>query len=247
MELSDQIAAVLGGRVEAADREDLFRAPLFACSAADDPGYAALKTLVGPWHKSPEELLPGARTVLSFFIPFTPAVVRAVREAGVVAPVWGEAYLRANELLDEIGGAVSGLLRDEGYAAAPIAATHTYDPEKLQSMWSHRSAAALAGLGSFGVNRMLITARGSAGRFGTVLTTAELEPSPAPAPDYCLNHTGGRCLICVDACPAGALKTGEFAPFVCHDRLLANADRLSEIGFCDVCGKCLAACPLAVV
>ena len=57
----------------------------------------------------------------------------------------------------------------------------------------------------------------------------------------------GKNPICVDACPAGALKTGEFAPFVCHDRLLANADRLSDIGFCDVCGKCLAACPLAVV
>ncbi len=38
--------------------------------------------------------------------------------------------------------------------------------------WSHKSAAAIAGLGSFGLHRMLITDAGCAGRCGSLLGPA---------------------------------------------------------------------------
>lgn len=236
---------LIAAQVAALGRPDLFRAPIFAYSDAADPRYHELKTLIGPWHLDPAELMPDARSVISYFVPFTKEVARAPRAAAHGAPVWGEAYLVINDGFDRIGESVGGYLAAEGFAAHPISGTHTYDPKDLRSMWSHRSAAAIAGLGTFGANRLLITARGSAGRFCTILTDAPLAPSCATAPPRC-PYEEGRCGACFRACPVGALRPGAFDRFVCHDDvLLRNAEALKGLGFCDVCGKCIAVCPLA--
>lgn len=245
MKLEEAIAAIVRAEVDSANRPDLFRRPLCGFSAADDPRYHALKTIIGPWHLDPIELLKDAKSVVSFFVPFTVDLPRSAGAEEPVSALWGEAYVVLNNLFDTIGKALSKFLSMQGFSALPIASTHTYDPEKLQSMWSHRSAAAISGLGSFGANRLLITAKGSAGRFCTLLTSAPLEPSPSPAPERCFHHKSGGCLLCVKSCPVGALKPDAFEPFSCNGRLLENADKLSGIGFCDVCGKCIASCPLA--
>ncbi len=247
MNLSETILSILQEMVAKAERPDLFRAPICAFSAADDPRYHALKTTIGPWHCDPTELLPNAKSVISMFVPFTLAVSRTAKAEEPVSALWGEAYWVVNDLFDTVGQKLAEFLKEQGFSALSVAATHTYDPEKLQSMWSHRSAAAIAGLGSFGANRLLITEKGSAGRFSTVLTSAVLEPSPFPAPDRCIYHKTGRCLLCIKACPERALQVDAFAPFVCHDRLLKNAEHLTSVGFCDVCGKCIANCPMAVL
>lgn len=245
MQLPEMILTIIRDEAARANRPDLFRQPICAFSAADDPRYHQLKTIVGPWHKDPAELLPDAKSVISYFVPFTAVLPKSVREREPVSPLWGEAYVALNSLFDVIGERLSEFLRDAGYSVLSIAATHTYDPETLQSSWSHRSAAAISGLGSFGANRMLITELGSAGRFCTLLTSAPLEPSPSPAPERCLHHKNGGCLLCVKACPVGALKPDSFQRFVCNGQLLENAGRLSGLGYCDVCGKCVGSCPLA--
>lgn len=245
MELSESILTIIREQVAQANRPDLFRQPICAFSAADDPRYHQLKTTVGPWHKDPAELLPDAKSVISYFVPFTAPLPKSAKEQEPVSALWGEAYVALNNLFDIIGERLSEFLRAAGYSVLSIAATHTYDPETLQSIWSHRSAAAISGLGSFGVNRMLITEMGSAGRFCTLITSAPLEPSPSPAPERCLYHKNGGCLLCVKACPVGALQLDSFQRFVCSEQLLKNAERLSGLGYCDVCGKCIGSCPLA--
>lgn len=245
MELTESVYSLIEKQVSDCGRPDLFRAPLCAFSAANNPLYAELKTVIGDWHCHPTELLPDAQSVISFFIPFTPEVAQSAKQETPVSPLWGEAYLVANALLNQIGRSLADMLIAKGFSALSFAATHTYDSEKLQSAWSHRSAAVIAGLGSFGVNRMLITNKGSAGRLGTVLTSAVIAPSPSPAPDRCLYQKTGDCLLCLEACPVGALGQNSFAPFTCHDRLLENGALLSHLGTCDVCGKCVANCPLA--
>jgi epoxyqueuosine reductase len=63
-----------------------------------------------------------------------------------------------------------------------------------------REAAARSGVGFYGKNTMLITRRfGSWVVLGTLLTTAELEPTPS------LDAGCGSCTLCIDACPTGAL------------------------------------------
>lgn len=79
-----------------------------------------------------------------------------------------------NEYFNYINDEISKYLVSKGHVAKDIAPTHTYDPKVLKSTWSHRSAAAIAELGVFGLNRMLITEKGSSGRYGTIITSAPL-------------------------------------------------------------------------
>lgn len=247
MDIEDQIKAMIRDGVKAAGRPDLFREPLFAISSAQDKRYPELKTIIGEWHRDPQELLSDANSVISIFVPFTEAVVNTVLTDEPVSRIWGEAYVELNNLFEKIGREVVAYLQAQGFSALSMAATHTFDPETLRSAWSHRSAAAIGGLGSFGVNRMLFTEKGSAGRYGSILTSAKLEGSTSPAPDYCLYRIDGSCLLCLANCPVDALAVDGFDQFACHAHLLKNADRLADIGFCDVCGKCVANCPVGYI
>ena len=69
----------------------LFDPPLLGISAAHDPLYATLKApeAIGPWFLSPEEWLPGAASVLSFFFPFSQAVIQSNRQTpDAPSPAW---------------------------------------------------------------------------------------------------------------------------------------------------------------
>ena len=52
------------------------RGPLIAAAAADDPRWLELRRVAHPDHRLPEELLPGARSVVAWFLPFQPWLVR---------------------------------------------------------------------------------------------------------------------------------------------------------------------------
>ena len=161
--------------INALKRSDLFREPIVEFSSAKDDRYEELKEVIGEWHLNPTELLPEAESVISYFVPFTKDVISQPKTVKDGSPLWAESYLVINEYFNHINEAISNYLTHKGYIARTIPSTHTYDPKDLKSTWSHRSAAAIAGLGSFGVNRILITEKGSGGRFCTVLTSAALD------------------------------------------------------------------------
>ena len=71
------------------------------------------------------------------------------------------------------------------------------------SDWSERHAAYAAGLGTFGLSKGLITAKGVAGRYGSVITDAEFPVTPRPYTDpfeYCI-----LCGACGVRCPGKAI------------------------------------------
>ena len=71
------------------------------------------------------------------------------------------------------------------------------------STWSERHAAYAAGLGTFGLSKGLITKKGMAGRFGSVITSAEFDADIRPYSqpfEYCT-----MCGACMVKCPAGAI------------------------------------------
>jgi hypothetical protein len=57
----------------------------------------------------------------------------------------------------------------------------TYEMQNVTSNWSERHSAYIAGLGTFCLSYSLISEKGCAGRYGTVVTDLDLEPSP----DHC--------------------------------------------------------------
>ncbi|MDR0624280.1 MAG: hypothetical protein LBG10_07595 [Treponema sp.] len=231
-----------------------WREPLSARFAVPDPRLRWLKRAVSPDHLMPEELLRGTKTVIAFFIPFDEGIIAGNIPGPDASRGWAEAYIHTNELIQTISGELAALLRQEGSHAGLIPATHNFDEKKLISRWSHRHIAFLAGLGSFGLNNMLITSRGCCGRFGSLVTdwgeagpvTAVEAAAGEPVPrvrERCLHKSRGTCGLCQMKCPAGAYSGGVFNRKVCYDRCLKNAELHREIGYADVCGKCLAGLP----
>ena len=79
----------------------------------------------------------------------------------------------------------------------------------MKAEFSHRHAAVASGIASFGWNGLAMTPEfGTMNRFNSLLTSAELEPTPmydGPAicrPDLCGHN-------CANVCPAEAISTEE--------------------------------------
>ena len=165
-------------------------------------------------------------------------VVEANRQASYVAREWAVAYLETNRLIARICQRLTDVLADLGVRAASEPATHNFDPVSLVSRWSHKSVAAVAGLGSFGLHHMLITDAGCAGRFGSLVIDAELEPTPVVEKQRCLYYHDGSCRQCVELCPVGALTEEELDKGLCYRRCLEVDAYFADLGLTDVCGKC---------
>lgn len=248
--VENRIARIIEEQVKSINRPDLYRTPMTAYSAADDKGYPQLKELIGTWHQNPCELLPDAKSVISYFVPFTKAVAAGPKKVKEGFPLWAEAYQEINQHFNVINEAIANYLTGLRYSVLTIKPTHTYDPKDLQSMWSHRSAAAIAGMGTFGANRLLITEKGSAGRFCTVITSAALEVDQQEAEERCLYIKNGKCGLCFKSCPVQAFSREPFDKFACQDELNKNNRLLKEsssLTSADTCGKCISVCPYAYI
>lgn len=235
----ENVIAYIESSVKNSGREDLFRAPLVGFSSAQDPRYRMIKTLAGEQHVYPEEILPQVKTVISFFIPFTKLVVEKNRQGQWPAKEYALGYIHLNRLINQISEGLIEYFKAQGIASEMVRATHTYDAVSLKASWSHRSAAGIAGLGRFGVNRMLITEKGCAGRFGTVFTACAIEPLQNDAAERCRFHLDGSCRYCITSCPTGALTERELDRHACNNHLLKVDASFPELETCDVCGKCL--------
>ena len=246
--MEEEIGRIIEKELEALGRQDLFRKALVGFSSAKDEKYGELKKLIGEWHLSPAELLPDAESVISYFVPFTKPVFSEPKTLEGGSPLWGEAYQVINSYFEHINEAIVKYLIGMGYSAKTIPATHTYNPKDMKSMWSHRSGAAIAGLGTFGANRLLITEKGSAGRFCTVITSAPLKPGKRPEENRCLYLKNGSCGLCFRICPVHAIAPGAMEKFSCQAELFRNEEGLRKnagLDSADICGKCISVCPLA--
>lgn len=238
-DLAAWIREFVAERVRSAGTRTRYREPLVGFADARDPAWARLRVVAEPTHLLPEDLLPGARTVVAFFLPFGEEVVQANRRGPDTAPEWVAAYQETNLAINRAVEGLAAALGERGVAAAAQPATHNWDEATLVSPWSHKSAAAIAGLGSFGLHRMLITDLGCAGRCGSLVMDAAVASTARPQPERCRYFRDGGCRACVRACPAEALAEGRpgepnLDQRRCYARLLDVAARFGA----DCCGKC---------
>lgn len=233
--------------VASADAEGLWERPLVGFAAVADPLMSALKRMVSPTHLLPGDLLPSARTVIVYFIPFVKAVPQANRGRRAAAPQWARAYIETNRLVAAVNDGLSALLGALGFDQVVLPATHNFDTERLVADWSHKHLAYIAGLGAFGVHRLLITAKGCCGRFGSLITSAAVPATARSGRERCLHRETGDCLACVRNCVFGALTAERFDRQACYRVLLANAARFEKMGLADVCGKCTCVVPCSFV
>jgi len=133
----------------------------------------------------PEELLPGARTVVSAALCYwTDTDEPGLGEGRLARYTWSDRYAELRARLDALGRRLGGSYRvlvDEN--------DHV-----------DREAAVRAGVAFYGKNTLAITRRhGSWVVLGTLVTEAELDATPPLGTDC------GECRLCVDACPTSAL------------------------------------------
>jgi epoxyqueuosine reductase len=245
--LEEEIASVV--RTWGISRnEDFWRTPLVAVASAEDPLLAELRRVVAPDHALPDELLPGARAVIVFFLPFKQWLGEANdREGFFAARSWAQAYVSTNLLIREINTHLQHCLEEQGYEAATTPATHNFDEERLISRWSHKHLAFVAGLGTFGCHHLLITSSGCCGRLGSLVTNMVLAPTPRFERELCLFKAGLECNACVEKCAYEALSTTGFDRHRCYAQCLQNDRRHTDLPLVDVCGKCGCEVPCSYV
>ena len=250
IELHEVILKCMTLETEKGER-DVWEQPLTAFLTAEHPLLPELKKMVSHDHFLPSDLLPDAKSVIIFFIPFKSKIIESNLKGKAASVEWAKAYIFTNELISVINDEIEKALNQYGFQAKKVMATHNFDEKTLMSRWSHRHLAWIAGMGTFGINNMLITSNGCCGRFGSLVTNAGLselgistENSTVPPAEKCLNKINGSCGICRKKCPCGAYKEGGvFDRHECYKVCLENAEHYKTFGLADVCGKCLVGLP----
>lgn len=239
-DIARQIKDFISDQVAHADNGIDYRKPIVGYARADDPRFEELRNILHPGHLFPKDLLPGAKTVVSFFVPFTKQLRKANRADPMqVAPEWAVAYIETNKLIRQTTQALIEKLEVLGIRAAAEPPTHNFDRKTLLARWAHKSVAVIAGIGSFGLHQMIITDAGCLGRLGSLVIDIEIEPTDIEAKERCLFLHDGSCGMCVERCPADALSLSEkIDKAACYNRCLEVADEFMHLGYADVCGKC---------
>lgn len=213
-----------------------YRSPLVGFASSSDPLFYKLRETANPDHVLPGEMLPGAQSVIAFFLPFDNELIRNNRRDPFVSREWAEAYVETNQLIKDICKEISVQMADMGFKAAYEMPTHNFDSERLLSSWSHKHVAYVCGLGSFGRNTMLITEKGCAGRIGSLVTDRYLEPDVKAGNLY--HPFCEECDYCIRACPISALGDEGLNKKACYQRLLEVNEFFDDLPLCDACGKC---------
>ncbi|MFA7575292.1 MAG: 4Fe-4S binding protein [Arcobacteraceae bacterium] len=196
----------------------IFDEPIFAFGSTDDPYFQLLEnqSIVGKHFINPKKWLPGGKTVISFFLPFTESVRKSnTRDRCWPSEGWLHGRIEGHEFLLKVSLMLKQTLEESGYkAVVPFLDEkyhnrsgenyYEYSIPKFNSNWSERHVAFICGLGTFGLSKGLITKKGVAGRFGSIITDLLVEATVRNYNnilEYC-----SKCGICAQQCPANAIS-----------------------------------------
>jgi epoxyqueuosine reductase QueG len=112
--------------------------------------------------------------------------------------------------------------------------------ENAVTFFSHRHAAYLAGLGTFGINNMLLTPQfGPRVRFTSIFTSAEIGSDPVMEKELCI-----KCMRCVSICPVKAIPGTNYPDGLTVKNRCATRSEALLKRFISPCGLCIKVCPV---
>lgn len=218
----------------------LFDAPLFGVASANDELFPQLRqpSIIIETYLLPTDWLPTAKSIISFFLPFTTEVRASNRQQGLPSTEWLYGRIEGQAFVVAVGNLLVDLLRQCGYEAVFPTVDSRFKIVNRRSNWSERHTAFIAGLGTISLNRSLITKVGAAGRLGSVITDLEL---PATERNYHeFDENCNHCGACIRRCPAGAISADGKDHAICDAFLETTRQKFApRYG----CGKCQTAVP----
>jgi len=241
-----------------------FAEPLVGFSCGADELYEFYKDHIDPeFYRTPAEWLgsaygkdfdPANISVISWFLPQTDDTKEKCRAADDCPPYeWTMVRVHGEECNRRLAKSLEEHLKSFGLEAiAPMCSEEFSwgDSEKFVkvSNWSERHVAYISGLGTFGLCDGLISEKGKAGRYGSVIVNLPLEPTKrnyTEYNEYCLAKNG--CTACMKRCPAGAITEKGHDKVKC---MMYHADAIKKIdherygydGYA-VCGLCQTGVP----
>ncbi|MBB6215243.1 epoxyqueuosine reductase QueG [Anaerosolibacter carboniphilus] len=219
----------------------IFDSPIIGIANAGDPLFDQLKeeTVSGPHHMTPKEWFPEAKTVISYFLPFTNEV-RKSNGVGSEYPSYEWLYgrIEGERFNREVMKFIAEKVIEMGGCALIPAEDSRISSINNRSNWSERHIAYIAGIGTFGLSKSLITEKGSAGRVGSVITNLSYQTTDRTYQEiyeYC-NHCGA----CIHRCPVSAINQEGKKHEPCDAFLSLTKEKFApRYG----CGKCQTAVP----
>ncbi len=205
----------------------------------------AFKVAVADMKEYLPEKLKDYRYGISISVPLTKGIMKNVKESPTFE--YFHNYRTINRIIDDITFKIANYIEKKGFMAYPIAASQSIKGEDYGGVFSHKAVATRSGIGFIGKSALLITEEyGSAVRFGTVFTNMDFEECGEPIN----TNKCGNCNICVEKCPAKAIKGVNWEFGMKREELFdAKAcseymkEKYKDIGRGVVCGLCIRHCP----
>lgn len=223
------------------DNPPIWVEPLVGIAAANDPLFETFQDpeVVGPGYRLPEEWLPGARSIISVFLPFSEHITtHYTPEQRYSALEFSSGKWNGSKFLNVVRRSLIRLAERHGGTAVAPNIDPRYDSDGWNPFWSERHAAFAAGLGTFGLHQNFISEKGCLGRLCSVVTTLRLTPTVRPSTDvygYCLYALDGSCHACIQRCPTGAITETGKIPGRCETH--GNKEHFKEWNY-GSCGHC---------
>ncbi len=188
----------------------------------------------------PEDILPGAKTVIS--------CARRMPAGTLYGPAtaYHQAMHIAHTQLDQLAFRMALFLERDGGQAVPVPADEPYRHWEAEKQYgrgdlSHKHAAQAAGLGRLGTSSLLITQQfGNRVALVSIVTDVDLIPDPVLDWEPCPKG----CSLCMKACPVGAILEGQIVDqALCR---LICIEQLPKGTMIESCRECRKACPIGV-
>lgn len=233
--------------------------PIVGFADAKHPYILRLKNIISSSHQLPADVLDDAKTVIVYFVPFTKELANTNWISKDIASYgWAVAYEETNAMFIKLNKYLITKLNEMGYKADISKEALTFDRQTLISNWSHRHFAYAAGMGTFGINNMLITKKGCCGRYGSIIANLDVEHGSPMTEELCLYKKNKSCGLCITHCPNKALTFKGYDREKCNEVLQKNAQVYKNLGSSytdetvkansvgsEVCGKCAVNIPCA--
>lgn len=186
----------------------IFDAPLIGVAQAEDPLFLRLKDnkIIGTHHLTPKEWMPEAKSVISYFLPFSSNIRNLIRNKDSTSSrEWIYKKIENVSFNNALCKFIAKKIDEIGGISVIPSMSSRFTVQNYKSNWSERHIAFISGLGTLGLSKSLITKRGCAGRLGSIIVSIPYKTTKRTYDgiyDYC-----NSCGNCIQMCPVHSISS----------------------------------------